>query len=105
LEGAIATFPLMYHYRIMQFSGQRLDVNLDRHKEYVESWGNSVNVGNYALDRAIANYELVLFLEYIPHVKQKDTKFPHTELQRLLKETGFLPGAEFDGSSNESRFT
>ncbi|NJO43695.1 MAG: hypothetical protein HC865_24745 [Cyanobacteria bacterium RU_5_0] len=68
LDGEIATIPLMYHYRIMPFFGQRLAVDMDRHKAYVESWGNNVNIGNYALDRAIANYELVLFLEYIPHI-------------------------------------
>jgi hypothetical protein len=90
LDGEVANFPLMYHYRIMPFFGQRFSrgedsllsetlrerdalrtltaVDLDLHKEYVESWDNNVNVGNYALDRAIANYELVLFLEYIPQV-------------------------------------
>ncbi len=68
LEGAIATFPLMYHYRIIPFSGQRADVDIEHHKSYVKYWGNSANAGNYLLDRAIANYELVLFLEYIPHV-------------------------------------
>ncbi|MCA1993131.1 MAG: hypothetical protein LDL41_14000 [Coleofasciculus sp. S288] len=61
LEEAIATFPLMYHYRILPFSGQRADVEMER-------WGNNVNVRKYVLDRANANYELVLFLEYIPHV-------------------------------------
>ncbi len=68
LEGAIATFPLMYHYRIIPFSGQHGEVDKSRLKDYVEYWGNSENAGKYVLDRAIANYELVLFLEYIPHV-------------------------------------
>jgi hypothetical protein len=68
LEGAIASFPLMYHYRIIPFSGRRADVDRSRLKSYVEYWGNSANAGNYLLDRAIANYELVLFLEYIPYV-------------------------------------
>jgi hypothetical protein len=68
LDDAIATFPLMYHYRIMPFFGQRSAIDLDRHKEYVESWNNNANVGNYAIDRAVANYELVLFLEYVPYV-------------------------------------
>lgn len=67
LEGVIATFPLMYHYRIIPFSGQRTDMDSQRHKAYVEYWGNCANAGNYALKRAIANYELVLFLKYIPH--------------------------------------
>jgi hypothetical protein len=84
LEGAIATFPLMYHYRIMPFSGQRSDVDLDRHREYVESWGNSVNAGNYVLDRAIANYELVLFLEYIPHVLETWLRENPNKLQQSL---------------------
>lgn len=68
LEGAIATFPLMYHYRIISFSGQRADVDRNNLKEYVEYWGNSANAGKYVLDRANAKYDLVLFLEYIPHV-------------------------------------
>lgn len=68
LEGEIATFPLMYHYRIMSFCGQRADLDRERQQRYVEYWGNNANVGNYWLDRANANYELVLFLEYIPYV-------------------------------------
>ena len=64
---AIANFPLMYHYRIVAFFGQRVDVHRSRLKDYVEYWGNSANAGKYVLDRAIANYELVLFLEYIPY--------------------------------------
>jgi serine/threonine protein kinase len=68
LAGSIATFPLMYHYRIVPFVGQRLDVDLARHEGYVKYWGNSANIGKYILERANANYELVLFLEYIPHV-------------------------------------
>jgi hypothetical protein len=67
LAGAIATFPLMYHYRIIPISGARADVDLERHKRYVEYWGDNANVGRYLLDRANANYEAVLFLEHIPH--------------------------------------
>lgn len=66
LEEVIATFPLMYHYRIMPFSGQRIDVDRERLKGFVEYWGNSANVGNYMVDRASASHELVLFLEHIP---------------------------------------
>jgi len=61
LEGVIANFPLMYHYRIMPSSNQRAPVEM-------EHWGNHAKVQKYVLDRAIANYELVLFLEHIPHV-------------------------------------
>jgi serine/threonine protein kinase len=68
LEGSIANFPLMYHYRMIPISGQQVAVDLALHNSYVEYWGNSAKIANYILDRANANYELVLFLEYIPHV-------------------------------------
>lgn len=86
LEGAIATFPLMYHYRIMPFSMRRADVDRERLKAYVEYWGNSANIGNYVLDRAIANYELVLFLEYIPHVLETWLRENPNKLQQPLDE-------------------
>ncbi|MCP6757943.1 MAG: hypothetical protein NHB32_03990 [Fischerella sp. CENA71] len=84
LEGAIATFPLMYHYRIIPFSGQRVDVDRERLKGFVEYWGNSANVGNYMLDRANANHELVLFLEYIPHVLETWLRGNPNKLQKPL---------------------
>src|SRR5688572_15753090 len=67
LAGEIATFPLMYHYRIMPFDGVRSVVDLQQHARYVAYWGGDANVGRYMLDRASAEHELVLFLEYIPH--------------------------------------
>ncbi|MEM8780990.1 MAG: hypothetical protein AAGF26_19460 [Cyanobacteria bacterium P01_G01_bin.49] len=79
LEGEIATFPLMYHYRIIPFSGQRADVNL-------EQWGNNANVRSYVLDRAIANHELVLFLEYIPHVLETWLLSNPNKLQKPLND-------------------
>lgn len=68
LDGAIETFPLMYHYRIMPFSGWRVEVDMVQHQKYVEYWGNNASIGNYVLGRTQANYELVLFLEYVPYV-------------------------------------
>jgi hypothetical protein len=68
MDGAIDTFPLMYHYRIMPFTGWRVDVDMSQHQNYVKYWGNNANIGSYVLGRTKANYELVLFLEYIPHV-------------------------------------
>jgi hypothetical protein len=67
LSGAIATFPLMYHYRIIPFEGAHAEVDKERHARYVEYWGSNANVGRYMLDRASAQYELILFLEHIPH--------------------------------------
>ncbi len=86
LSGAIATFPLMYHYRIIPFSGRRADVDMERLKGYVEYWGNSANAGNYMLDRANANYELVLFLEYIPHVLEIWLLLNPNKLQKPLND-------------------
>jgi hypothetical protein len=86
LSGAIATFPLMYHYRIVPFFGQRTDVDRSRLKDYVEYWGNSANAGNYMLDRAIANYELILFLEYIPDILETWLQENPNKLQKSLDE-------------------
>jgi hypothetical protein len=86
LSGAIATFPLMYHYRIIPLDGRRADVDRSRLKSYVEYWGNSANAGNYVLDRAKANYELVLFLEYIPHVLETWLRENPNKLQKSLDE-------------------
>ncbi|MBD0333976.1 MAG: hypothetical protein ICV62_00665 [Cyanobacteria bacterium Co-bin13] len=84
LEGAISTFPLMYHYRIIPFSGQHTEVDRDRLKGFVEYWGNSVNVGNYMLNRANASHELILFLEYIPHVLETWLRQNPNKLQKSL---------------------
>jgi hypothetical protein len=86
LSGAIATFPLMYHYRIVPFFGRRTDVDRSRLKDYVEYWGNSANAGNYMLDRAIANYELILFLEYIPDILETWLQENPNKLQKSLDE-------------------
>jgi hypothetical protein len=86
LAGSIATFPLMYHYRIIPFTGQRAGVDLKRHKAYVKYWGNSANIGKYILDRANANYELVLFLEYIPQVLDTWLRENPNKLQQSLED-------------------
>jgi hypothetical protein len=39
---------------------------------------------------------IVLFLDFFVSMRrnnQKNTRFPHTKLRRLLKETGFLSGS------------
>lgn len=84
LSGAIASFPLMYHYRIISLDRRRVDVDRSRLKAYVEYWGNSTNAGNYVLDRANAKYELILFLEYIPHVLETWLLLNPNKLQKPL---------------------
>lgn len=68
LEGSILNFPLMYHYRIMPFSGPRAEVPPDRVAGYVKYWGSNESVGRYWSDRVDASHELVIFLEHFPHV-------------------------------------
>jgi hypothetical protein len=82
LEGTIATFPLMYHYRIMPFFGQHID--LENLQGYLESWGNNANVEKYVLDRAVVNYELVLFLEHIPYILETWLQKNPDKVQRTL---------------------
>ncbi|MDZ8188685.1 MAG: hypothetical protein RMX96_28005 [Nostoc sp. ChiSLP02] len=86
LEGAIASFPLMYHYRIIPFSGVRKDADIENHKTFVEYWGNNASIENYALDRANANYELILFLEYIPYILATWLQENPSQLQKCLDE-------------------
>jgi hypothetical protein len=81
LSGEIATFPLMYHYRLIPFAGTHDDVDMERHARYVKYWGSNANIGRYMLDRAHARYELVLFLE----------KFPYTVADWILDNPAKLP--------------
>ena len=67
LAGEIGTFPLLYHYRIIPFTGAHREVDRERLADYVTYWGGDENIGRYTLDRASAPYELVLFLEHFPH--------------------------------------
>lgn len=70
LSGEIDSFPLLYHYRIIPIGGERAEVDEKKRQGYIKYWGGNENIGRYMLDRANANYELVLFLEHIPHVLQ-----------------------------------
>jgi hypothetical protein len=67
LDGAIATFPLLYHYRMLPFAEERPAVDLERHSEYVAYWNSNAHIGRYMLDRAQAPYELALFFEHLPY--------------------------------------
>lgn len=79
LEGIIASFPLMYHYRILPVTKECSDLEID-----IEHWGNHANVKKYVFDRANARYELVLFLEYIPHVLETWLQENPNQLEKTL---------------------
>lgn len=81
LEGAIANFPLMYHYRILPSTKECTALEID-----IERWGNHADIKRYASDRANARYELVLFLEYIPYVLETWLQENPNQLQKTLND-------------------
>lgn len=84
LEGAIAAFPLMYHYRIVPYAGLPTEIDQDCLKQFVEYWGGHENTGTYMLERANARHELILFLEYLPQTLEVWLRhYPHT-LSKVL---------------------
>lgn len=68
LSGAIANFPLMYHYRIVPCSPTRPEWDSDRRAQYVRYWNSDENVSKYLQARHAARHEIVIFLEHFPHV-------------------------------------
>ncbi len=71
LQGAIENFPLMYHYRIMPRSGEKPNLDMKWYNRYVKYWNSNENIRRYMVDRTNAEYEVVLFLEYIPYAFSK----------------------------------
>ncbi len=84
LEEENTSFPLMFHYRILPLSMQSKEVNLDQIKRFVEYWGNCGEIEAYMLDRAEANHELALFLEYVPQTLDRWLQSNPGESQRNL---------------------
>lgn len=70
LGGASESFPLLYHHRIEPFTGTRPTVDPSLHYGSAASWGGDVHVAQYLADRAVAPYELILFLEHFPHAAE-----------------------------------
>jgi len=68
LSGATSSFPLLYGFRLLPFSEDRTVIDAQRRNGYVTYWAGNENIGRYFDDRMMANYELALFLEYVPHV-------------------------------------
>lgn len=103
LEGAIAAFPLMYHYRILPYAGLPIEIDKDCLKGFVEYWGSHENTGTYMLERANARHELILFLEYLPQTLEFWLqRHPHTlpkvldDLREILAFLGAKGIVHFD---------
>lgn len=84
LSDEIESFPLLYHYRIMPWSGERMAVDEAWHQRYVTHWGGNEQIGQYMLDRTNAKYEMVLFLEHIPHTLQPWLSEHPDQVERVL---------------------
>jgi Protein kinase domain len=76
---ACTNFPLMYHYQILPSAKERTALEID-----IERWGNHASIKRYASDRINARYELVLFLEYIPHVLETWLQENPNQLEKML---------------------
>ena len=72
----------------MTYREEHININIDKSvlKDFVEYWGNNVNVGNYMIDRANADYELILCFEYIPYVLETWLLENSSQIQKTLVE-------------------
>lgn len=86
LQGEAVHFPLLYHYRLQPFTGTWPELSQESYQSLIESWGNNENLGRYALDRATAPYELILFSEYIPYVLESWLRDNSQQLSQILPE-------------------
>ncbi len=94
LDGAVDNFPLLYHYRLVPFAGTHPQIDAERHSGYVRYWNSDENISRYMTDRQSAKYELILFLEHIPHVLNswlaKNLDRLEIVLREMYRTTGFL---------------
>ena len=68
LEGSAENFPLLYHHRIVPFSGEHPEVDMERHRGHVRYWNGNKNISRYLLDRRKAHYEAILLFEHMPYM-------------------------------------
>lgn len=87
LAGEIEKFPLLYHYRIVPATGELHAVDMAYHQRYVTYWGDDANVSRYLLDRAAAPYELILYLEHIPHTVATWVRTHQAHIPQVMADT------------------
>ena len=59
-------FPLMYHWRIVNNSDEKLPLDEEELKNYVKYWGDSSAIGERFRANHAASAYIALFIEYIP---------------------------------------
>lgn len=67
LDGDIANFPLMYHYRIVPNFTVASEPDAEQHAGYVKYWNSDPGIDRYMLARHAAGHEMILCLEHFPH--------------------------------------
>lgn len=90
LAGETEGFPLMHHYRILKKNNKPKKMNkgqLISHNDYVKYWNNSKKVDRYIRERKQAEYEIVIFMEYIPFVLAQWLKPNLERIDEVMKKT------------------
>lgn len=89
LENKSSSFPLLYHYRIIENDNKSFSDGGVSNPDLMKRWGNNKQIKKYLTDRSKSNYKIVLFLEYIPHTAhyylKKDPKFIKSFYDQSLK--------------------
>lgn len=91
LSGETEGFPLMHHFRIIKKDGKPKTLNKiqqKKHDDYIKYWNSSKRIEKYILERKSAEYEIILFLEFIPHVLMKWIK-PNVSRINEMKNKAF----------------
>lgn len=68
LSGQIQNFPLLYHHRVLPRILPPKPIDEAVLEKYMARWDNNEQIRTRELATHLATYELVLFLEYFPHV-------------------------------------
>ncbi len=66
LDGKHASFPLLYHYRIVPRTAKPGALDLAKHRAYVKRWNDSRAIDRYIRERRQSEFEIVLILEHFP---------------------------------------
>ena len=84
LKGKIPNFPILYHSRVLKrnISNPRDPKTIGATEENIRYWENDQNIGKRLENIDNATYELVLFLEFVPH---NLSKWMRAELPKARK--------------------
>lgn len=71
LEGECSNFPMLYHYRVVPALDDTKFSALTQCPEYKSIWKFSNNICHYLEEKAQADFEIILFMEYFPQNLQQ----------------------------------